>query len=128
MIGRKIYYINSTGGVVLTTLQNPEQSATPTTKEQDFQIYQALQAYTPESVDFIQLEFDELSPEFQSATSWKVDTATKQILFTYPEFHPPLITQVNQLKSQNEQLQAKINQLDQENLDLWEVILVGGAE
>lgn len=134
MVGRKIYYELSTGDVILITPEKHSENAICTTKEQDFQIYDVLAARSPDSVGVIQLEYGQYQAEFQSARSVKVDTETKEILFEYPRFDPPLITQVNNLKRENqllrlesEQLKDEMNTLKTVNADLTYQLMLKGV-
>ena len=137
MIGRKIYYELATGDVILIVPEKHGQNAINTTKEQDFQMYDVLAARNPDTVGVIQLEYGQYQAEFQSARSVKVNPETKEILFEYPVYQPPLITQIEQLKAENEnlkvinqQLQEQI-QLQQEQIDALNIAMAeifGGAE
>lgn len=116
-VGKKIYYELTTGDVILVTPEKHHPNSVNTTKEQDFQIYDVLAARSPDTVGVIQIEYGQYQAEFQSARSIKVDTETKEILFEYPRFDPPLITQIEQLKAENENLKV-INQQLQEHIQL----------
>ncbi|CDX04137.1 hypothetical protein DesLBE_1941 [Desulfitobacterium sp. LBE] len=109
MIGRKIYYELPTGNVVLTTLE--KLNGIDTTKEQDLAMYQALQAYSPESIGVIQLEYGQYSSDFLTANSWRVDLATGNLVFNYPIFEQPLSVKVDRLEAEN-------NSLKQESLSI----------
>jgi len=117
MIGRKIYYELTTGDVILITPEKHSEFAINTTKEQDFQMYDVLASRNPDTVGVIQLEYGQYQAEFQSARSVKVNPETKELLFEYPVYHPPLITQIEQLKAENENLKV-INQQLQEHIQL----------
>lgn len=134
MIGHKIYYELATGDVILITPEKHSENAINTTKEQDFQMYDVLAARNPDTVGVIQLEYGQYQAEFQSARSVKVDTETKEILFEYPRFDPPLITQVNNLKRENqllrlenEQLKDEMNTLKTVNADLTYQLMLKGV-
>ena len=134
MIGHKIYYELATGDVILITPEKHSENAINTTKEQDFQMYDVLAVRSPDSVGVIQLEYGQYQAEFQSARSIKVDTETKEILFEYPRFDPPLITQVNNLKGENqllrlenEQLKDEMNTLKTVNADLTYQLMLKGV-
>ena len=107
MIGFKIYYEIETGDVILTIPEKNNFGAVETTKEQDFIMFDVLQARNPETIDFIQLEFGQYQSDFQTARSWKVDIETEQILFEYPVFSIPLSEQVKQLQRENEALKEE---------------------
>jgi len=117
MIGHKIYYELTTGDVILITPEKHSEFAINTTKEQDFQMYDVLAARNPNTVGVIQLEYGQYAAEFQSARSVKVNPETKELLFEYPVYQPPLITQIEQLKAENENLKV-INQQLQEHIQL----------
>jgi len=116
-IGHKLYYENATGDVILITPEKHSEFAINTTKEQDFQMYDVLAARNPDTVGVIQLEYGQYAAEFQSARSVKVNPETKELLFEYPVYQPPLITQIEQLKAENENLKV-INQQLQEHIQL----------
>lgn len=113
MIGRKIYYEITTGDVVLITEEKQGLNAVNTTREQDFQMYSPLQVRNPETIGMIQLEYGQYAAEFLSARSVKVDIETKELLFEYPAYHPPLTTQVEHLKTENQILKAENDNLKQ---------------
>jgi len=98
MIGFKIYYEKATGNVFLTIPENHNSKAKVTTKDEDFQMFSVLQARVKDSVDFIQLSYGKHRREFESANSWKVNQVTKTLLFSYPQYDPPLMFQVELLK------------------------------
>lgn len=134
MIGHKIYYELTTGDVILITPEKHSEFAINTTKEQDFQMYDVLSARNPDTIGLIQLEYGQYQAEFQSARSVKVDTKTKEILFEYPRFDTPLITQVNNLKRENqllrlenEQLRDEMNNLKTVNADLTYQLMLKGV-
>lgn len=108
-VGRKIYYELTTGDVVLTTLE--KLNGTNTTKEQDFAMYDALQAYNPEAIGIMQLDYGEYASDFLTANSWRVDLETGNLLFNYPVFEQPLSVKVGQLETEN-------NNLKQESLSI----------
>lgn len=116
MIGKKIYYELVTGDVVLTTLEKSNTNAINTTKEQDFEIYDVLQARDINSVGVIQLEFGQYQGEFQSAKSYKVNLDTNELVFEYPEYHPPLTEQVRQLRNENLTLKEENNLLKEQQI------------
>lgn len=92
-LGKRIYYLKVDGRVVLDTGQ-AEGWVTEITPEQDWEIYEELKKYTKESVDFIQLEYNEYSTEFAECTGYYVDVAKKEIVFEYGEKpEPPEVPQ-----------------------------------
>jgi len=81
-IGRKIYYELSTGNIILDTGER-QGDVIETTIEQDFQTYVALSQRVPETIGVIQLAYGEMSEDFAMAESYRVDLATKKLVFTY---------------------------------------------
>ena len=104
-----IYYEIETGDVILTIPEKNNFGAVETTKEQDFIMFDVLQARNPETIDFIQLEFGQYQSDFQTARSWKVEVKTRQVLIEYPSFSTPLSTMVEQLQQESEKLKVKNN-------------------
>lgn len=82
--GSRVYYLKENGNVVFKTGQ-AEGWVIEIKPEQDWEIYTELQKYTKESLDFIQLQYDEYSTEFAECTSYHVDVAKKEIVFEYGE-------------------------------------------
>lgn len=123
MIGRKVYYELTTGDVILIIPEKHHENAVNTTKEQDFQMYDVLAARNPDTIGLIQLEYGQYQAEFQSARSVKVDVETGELLFEYPRFDPPLITQVDNLKADNQHLRAENEQLKQKVNELETALL-----
>ena len=126
-IGRKIYYELQTGDVVLVV---PEKfSGIETNKEQDFAMYEALSIRNPETVGVIQLEYGQYSSDFQTCSAVRVDLETGNLLFNYPIFEQPLSVAVNALRTENTELRAQNQTLNQQVADLEMAIasLLGGA-
>ncbi len=91
--GSRVYYLKENGNVVFKTGQ-AEGWVIEIKPEQDWEIYTELQKYTKESLDFIQLQYDEFKTEFAECTSFHVDVAKKEIVFEYGEKpNPPEIPQ-----------------------------------
>ena len=107
MIGRKIYYELATGDVVLITEEKQGLNAANTTKEQDFAMYSPLQVRDPETIDFIQLEYGQYAADIQVARAVHMDPETRELQFEYPEYVPPLTTQLEALKTENQSLIAE---------------------
>lgn len=82
--GSRVYYLKENGNVVFKTGQ-AEGWVIEIKPEQDWKIYTELQKYTKESLDFIQLKYDEFKTEFAECTSYHVDVAKKEIVFEYGE-------------------------------------------
>lgn len=97
-LGRRIYYLKTTGDVVCTIGEmegwiviNPHELLDPplTRKEYDFKIYTELQKYNPEEVDYLELRWGELKTEFEECTSYKININTKEIEFDYTPIPDP---------------------------------------
>ena len=88
-LGKRIYYLKVDGRVILDTGE-AEGWVNPTTSEDDWRIYTELSKYTKESLDYIQLKYDEFKTEFAECTSYKVNVDTKTLEFDYtPKPEPP---------------------------------------
>lgn len=91
--GSRVYYLKENGNVVFKTGQS-EGWVIEITPEQDWEIYAELKKYTKESLDFVQLQYNEFETEFNECTSYHVDVANKKIVFEYGEKpNPPEIPQ-----------------------------------
>ena len=130
MVGRKLYYELASGDVVLIVPEKHNENAINTTKEQDFQIYDVLQARNPEKIGVIQLEYGQYRGDFELAKSVKVDVGTGELLFNYPVFEPPIATTVVNLRTANAQFVQEISTLKIQNDELTLMLgdaLIGGA-
>lgn len=106
--GSRVYYLKENGNVVFKTGQ-AEGWVTEIKPEKDWEIYEELKKYTKESLDFIQLQYDEFKTEFAECTSYHVDVAKKEIVFEYGEKpNPPEIPQTPTLHERME-TQKKAN-------------------
>lgn len=104
--GSRVYYLKENGNVVFKTGQ-AEGWVTEITPTQDWEIYTELQKYTKESLDFIQLQYDEFKTEFAECTGYYVDVAKKEIVFEYREKpNPPEIPQTPSLHERVEKLES----------------------
>ena len=91
--GSRVYYLKENGNVVFKTGQ-AEGWVTEIKPEKDWEIYEELKKYTKESLDYIQLKYDEYSTEFAECTSYKVNIETKKLEFDYtPKPEPPGVPQ-----------------------------------
>lgn len=99
MIGRKIYYELITGDIILIVPEKHNQNAVNTTKEQDFLMFDVLQARDPNQIGLIQLEYGEKRSEFEQSNSQKVEVNTGEILFHFPNFEPSPNKQIEQIQN-----------------------------
>lgn len=106
--GSRVYYLKENGNVVFKTGQ-AEGWVIEIKPEQDWEIYTELQKYTKESLDFIQLQYDEFKTEFAECTSYRVNIETKKLEFEYGEKpNPPEVPQTPTLHERME-TQEKAN-------------------
>ena len=123
MIGRKIYYELATGDVVLITPEKHHQDAVNTTKEQDFQMYDVLQARNPAQVGMMQLEYGEMRGDFEKANAVKVDLETEELLFNFPVFEPSHSQAIQTLNQKLAEKDQQIAELQQLVADLSELLI-----
>ena len=92
-------------------------------------MYEALSIRNPETVGVIQLEYGQYSSDFQTCSAVRVDLETGNLLFNYPIFEQPLSVAVNALRTENTELRAQNQTLNQQVADLEMAIasLLGGA-
>lgn len=115
--GSRVYYLKENGNVVFKTGQ-AEGWVIEITPEQDWEIYAELQKYTKESLDFIQLQYDEFETEFNECTSYRVNIETKKLEFEYGEKpNPPEIPQTPTLHERVDNLELGA-EATQEALDM----------
>ena len=86
--GSRVYYLKENGNVVFKTGQSSGW-VTEITPEQDWEIYEELKKYTKESLDYIQLKYDEFKTEFRECTSYRVNVETKTLEFDYTPIPEP---------------------------------------
>lgn len=115
--GSRVYYLKENGNVVFKTGQ-AEGWIVEITPAQDWEFYEELQKYTKESVDFIQLQYDEFKTEFAECTGYYVDVEKKEIVFEYGEKpEPPEVPQAPTLHERVEDLELGA-EATQEALDM----------
>ena len=107
MIGRKLYYDITTGNEVLIIPQQSNSNAVATTKEQDFIMFDVLQARNPSQVGVIQFDYNEMQGDFEQCNSVKVDLETLKPIFEFPVRVVSQSEQINTLKTENLDLKAK---------------------
>ena len=115
--GSRVYYLKENGNVVFKTGQ-AEGWVTEITPEQDWEIYEELKKYTKESLDYIQLKYDEFKTEFAECTSYRVNVDTKTLEFDYtPVPEPPEVPTSPTLHERVEDLELGA-EATQEALDM----------
>ena len=123
MVGKKVYYELATGDVVLITPEKHHQDAVNTTKEQDFQMYDVLQARIPDQVGMVQLEYGEMRGDFEKANAVRVDLETGNLLFDFPQFQPPHSQAIQTLNQKLAEKDQQIAELQQLVADLSELLI-----
>lgn len=81
-IAAKIYYLKSTGKVLVITSEC-QGSVEPTTKEQDMELYEQLKVYNIDEVEYIELEYGTLADTFKNIKSYSVDVENKKFMPIY---------------------------------------------
>lgn len=110
-IGRKVYFDNSSGSILVITSEMSGDVA-ETTVEQDFAVYQALHERVPSTVGMIQLDYGTYAYEFGSKILDSVDVAALTLRFKdRPDSEPQPIPVT-------ETLGQKVQRLETENTDL----------
>ncbi|MCD7034566.1 hypothetical protein LRR81_09970 [Metabacillus sp. GX 13764] len=79
-IGRRIYYDNTTGEVILDKGEM-EGDVLQTTDMQDIFSFPVLSERNRDSFDYIDLDFGAYADRFKQHESYKVDAKTKRIIF-----------------------------------------------
>lgn len=119
-IGRRIYYDNATGNILIDTGER-QGSVRPTTVEQDITVYTALSERNRDTFDYIELEFGQYAQDFAESNRCRVNPETKILEFSYPDpnepeaeqpYQVPLSEEVTTLKAVNEDLTNYILEMD----------------
>lgn len=126
-IGRKIYFENNTGNVILETSEMIGH-VIETTTEQDIANFTALAERQRDSFNVIKLEYGQFNEDFRTCNGYRVNVITKELEFSYPTteqpqepvYVEPLTVQVEKLKTENAQLNTQL-------IDLWELLISGGV-
>ncbi|MGG3840043.1 hypothetical protein ABEV00_23870 [Paenibacillus thiaminolyticus] len=119
-IGRRIYFAPSSG-VPLVDTGERSGSVVETTIEEDFLTYKALSERNRESFDVLQLEYGQYAEDFATCSGYRVNPATKQLEFSYPEpgapepqppvYRPPLSEQLEQTNARVADLELTLAEL-----------------
>lgn len=83
-IGRRIYYDKTTGNVLVDTGER-QGYVVPTTIEYDIQVYKILSERNRDTFDYIELEYGQYAQDFAECNGYRVNPATKEIEFSYPD-------------------------------------------
>ncbi|WCF07554.1 hypothetical protein NDS46_25130 [Paenibacillus thiaminolyticus] len=119
-IGRRLYFDIATGNVIVDTGER-SGSVVETTIDYDIKVYKALSDRNRESFDVIQLEYGQYAEDFATCSGYRVNPATKQLEFSYPEpgepepqppaYRPPLSEQLEQTKARVADLELTLAEL-----------------
>lgn len=133
-IGMKIYYELQTGNVILNTGERAG-SVVPTTREQDFAAFKALNERVPDSVGVIKLEYRQHAQDFLNATGYRVDPKTEKLEFSYepinvdpptePVYQKPLTQQITELSAELSSTQREAADTQLALAELYEKVLAG---
>ncbi|WII36906.1 hypothetical protein [Paenibacillus thiaminolyticus] len=119
-IGRKIFYELSTGNVIFVR-EEMSGNVIESTIDQDFDSFSALAGYNRHAVNVIQLEYGQYAEDFATCSGYRVNPATKQLEFSYPEpgapepqppaYRPPLSEQLEQTNARVADLELTLAEL-----------------
>lgn len=115
-VGRKVYYDNLSGEVIVDTGQR-SGDVRETTQEEDFSTYKSLNERIPETVGMLQLEYGQYAQDFAECNGYRVNLETLELEFSYPDpnnpepevpvYQKPLSAEIAELKqSDSENKQA----------------------
>lgn len=106
-IGKRIYYDTSNGNALLDTGER-SGDVIEMSPEDDIETYLTLKERARNTFDFIQFEYGAYREDFATCSSYRVDLATKQLQFSYPDpnqpqvptpYQQPLSDQVKELRN-----------------------------
>lgn len=122
-IGKRIYYLNATGEVIVL-IGDRSGIVAPTTIEEDMQDYKVLSELNTDAFSYLELEYGQYDQDFAECTSYRVNPETKTLEFSYPDPNEPSVEQPYQapLSEKVAILESQLNQA-QEAIDF---LLMGG--
>jgi len=114
-IGRRLYYDNQSGNIIVDTGER-SGSVIETTTEQDFAAYVALSERNPDTVGCLKLEYGQYAEDFAQCNGYRVDPVTQQVLFSYPDpnepeqpvYRAPLTETVDRLEDESAMLSLEL--------------------
>ncbi|HEY9571042.1 MAG TPA: hypothetical protein VIR26_08595 [Metalysinibacillus sp.] len=126
-IGRRIYYDIKTGHILLNTGERSGH-VVPTTIEGDIEVYKVLSERNRDTFDYIELEYGQYREDFLHATSYQVNSKTKELVFSYDEnekeeetepiYQEPLTEKVARLEKESLITMAALADKHEETLQL----------
>lgn len=91
-IGRKLFYVTSTGLVIKDTGQYTNALINPTI-EQEIETFKELSERNRDTFEVIELEYGQYVQDFAECTSYRVNPETKELVFSYPDPNEPEVEQ-----------------------------------
>ena len=129
-IGRRIYFDNLNGSVLVDTGQKIDSHSIPIDRE--IEVFMVLSERNRNTFDVLELPYGAYSQDFaEYGGSYRVNPKTKELEFSYPVpgepeapqvFGPPLTEQIEELKAENTLLKAQ-NQAISERTDFHEDLI-----
>ena len=127
-IGKRIYYDNQTGEVILDTGER-SGNVVPTTVERDIEVFKQLSNRNRDTFDYIELEYGQYREDFLHATSYQVNPKTRELVFSYdkideeeeetePIYQEPLTEKVERLEKESLITMAALADKHEETLRL----------
>lgn len=126
-IGKRIYYDNQTCEVILDTGERLG-NVVPTTVERDIEVFKQLSERNRDTFDYIELEYGQYREDFLHATSYRVNSKTKELVFSYDEneeeeetepiYQEPLTEKVARLEKESLITMAALADKHEETLQL----------
>lgn len=131
-VGRRIYYEILTGELIYVRGERINIKRALTIEEEVNAIAE-LKQRERDSFDVLELQFGQYAQDFAESISYRVNTDTKQIEFSYPNpnetepsepvYQAPLSEELNALKQENSLLKSKVDALASHN-ELMEGALI----
>lgn len=112
-VGRKIYYDNLTGNVLVDTGEMVG-SVVEATNEQNYEAYTVLNERNKKTIGVVRLKYGKFAEDFRTCSGYRVDLATEKIIFSYPDPTAPeeVITPLVPLTEQIVTLEERIAALE----------------
>lgn len=119
LIGRRIYYDNRNGDVIVDTGER-QGFVERTTVEQDIEFLKVLTERNRETFDVIELAYGQYAQDFAESNGYRVNVKTKELEFTYPDPNEPEVEQPHQapLSEEIQVIKARQDITDMALLDL----------
>lgn len=87
-IGKRIYYDTLSGNALVDTGERTDD-VIELSVEQEIQIYNILAERRRDTFDVIHLEYGQYRQDFEACSGYRVDLATKELQFSYPDPNQP---------------------------------------